>query len=443
MFAHRRADNPEPGQKSTKSGHMDQRAASSYWRAMPESEHQAIVLALPMEAGWARAIARGAAAAARQFPGWVLQTSGEGRAALAQLAHAPPRGLIVALTSARQAERCAALRRLGVAVVNVGFLLPSARLPHVGNDDAAIGRLAGEHLLQAGLSHFGFLGVRGLRVSALRQEGFTQAVSRVGYSVSTHFHPAVRRSSARAGLDGRLAAWLRGLPKPVGILGWCDSAAARITRTCQIMGLRVPEEVAVVGADNDLTVCQLSTPPLSSVAVPMERIGHEAAMLLGRLIRGSNTRHSALFISPLGVVPRRSSDVAAVADPELAAALRWIRENARRGVGVDDLVAAISLSRSTLQRRFRGLLGRTPAAELRRARLALAKQLLAETDLPLNEVARQSGFRRVEYLHALFHAQVEMTPLSYRRQFRPSPVGQELGGSASVRPRKPVRESPA
>ncbi|MEI8196919.1 MAG: substrate-binding domain-containing protein [Phycisphaerae bacterium] len=377
-----------------------------------------IVLALPLEHAWGRAMACGAAVMARQHPGWTIEMVTATPVSLARLVRRRPRGLIVPIVSLPQAKACMRLhRRCGTAVVNVGWLLPGVPFPHVGNDDAAIGHAAAEHLLHCGFVHFGFYGMAGVRMSALRRAGFAELVEQAGYRVSAYCQSAPPRTPA--GVAPAVMAWLGKLAKPVGIFADSDPLAYRIAQTCRVAGLRVPEQVAIVGTDNDRTLCQLATPPLSSVAVAMERIGFAAAARLARMLDGTDSSVEPLFVPPLGVVARQSSDITAVEDKDLAGAIRWIRRNAARNVGIEELVAATGLSRSTLQRRFREILGHTVGAELRWTRLRMAKQLLADTDLPLGKVARRAGYRRVEYLHDVFHQQNGMTLSGYRRQFRP------------------------
>jgi LacI family transcriptional regulator len=179
--------------------------------------------------------------------------------------------------------------------------------------------------------------------------------------------------------------------------------------------LAVPDQVAVVGVDNDQFLCDLADPPLSSVAPDSRRTGYEAAALLDRMMSGrEQPRGQAIFVEPLGVVTRRSTDVQALGDPDVSAAVRFIREHACEGVSVKDLLAAVPLSRRVLEGRFRKLLGHTPHDEIARVRFERARQLLRETRLPLTEVARRSGFRNAEYLSTAFRRTFGTAPSAYR-----------------------------
>jgi LacI family transcriptional regulator len=194
-----------------------------------------------------------------------------------------------------------------------------------------------------------------------------------------------------------------------------DPRGQKVLEACRRSGVRVPEQVAVIGVDNDEPICAIADPPLSSVVPDHERVGYAAAALLDRVRAGEVGTGAAVFIPPVGVVTRQSSDVLALADREVAEAIGFIREHACLGLGVDEVCHKLALSRSTLQRRFRRLLGHTIHDEIIRARLQRAQELLAETDMPIAQVAIRCGFGHQEYLGAVFRARTGQTPAGYRR----------------------------
>jgi LacI family transcriptional regulator len=195
-----------------------------------------------------------------------------------------------------------------------------------------------------------------------------------------------------------------------------DFRGTQALDACRRAGIAVPEEVAVVGVDNEELVCTLANPPLSSVVPNARSIGYEAAALLDRLMRGEPEPTTPLFIPPVEVITRLSTDVNAIADPEVATAMRFIREHACEGIAVADVLSQVPVSRSVLQRRFRGLLGRSIHGEIAGVRLQRAKQLLIETDLPLAAIAQRTGFSHVEYLCAAFRQATGLPPGTYRRE---------------------------
>ncbi len=310
--------------------------------------------------------------------------------------------------------------RSGIPVVELFGHRLDLGLPAVGNDDEAIGRLAAEHLLDRRLRHFAFSGYPSEPWVERRFAGFARTLRRRG------FEPARFRFSREAGSPARwedeqrrLTAGLRGLPKPAGLLACSDRHAQRVLDACRRAGLRVPDAMAVIGVDDDEETCRLSDPPLTSVKDDPRRIGFEAARLLDRLMkRPERPPGPPRLIPPLGIVERRSTDVTAVDDPRVAEAMRTIRRRACEDLRVEDLLREAHLSRAAFYRRFRAALGRTPHAELLRARLDRVKELLRQSPLTIEEIASRTGFEHPEYLSAAFRRETGMTPGRFRRRDR-------------------------
>ena len=324
-------------------------------------------------------------------------------------------GIIARIQNRRIAAAVAATRLPAIDVLGV---VSHDRLPLVHVDNAAIAQLAADHLLDRGFRHFGYCGLSGINWSDQRRDAFASRVAERGGQCSVYTLARRRaRMSWEDEQDG-LAAWLTTLPRPVGIMACNDPRGQKVLEACRRLGLKVPEEVAVIGVDNDEPVCEIADPPLSSVLPDPTRLGFEAAKLLDRMIRSGHRPRRPLFLPPVGIVTRQSTDVLAIDDAELVAALRLIREESCEGLSVSDVVRKLSVSRSTLQRQFKAILGRTVHDEIVATRLARAKQLLAETDLPIAAIARRCGFRHQEYLGYVFRTRGGQTPAAYRRQSR-------------------------
>jgi LacI family transcriptional regulator len=320
------------------------------------------------------------------------------------------------------------IRRLGLPTVDLRGRYHLPAVPQVGKNDEAIARLAAEHLHERGFRHFAFCGYRGLAYSARRRDGFAAWVEAAGHEPLVY--EGLPASQAGDGnpheltgqlYEGELEAWLAGLPRPLALLACSDTRGQQVLAACRARGIRVPEEVAVIGVDNDQLLCDLADPPLSSVEPGTERVGFEAAALLDRMMQGGQPPSPVVLFDPLGVVTRQSTDVLAVEDARVAAALRIIRAHACDGLNVDDLLGHLSrqsllVSRSTLERRFAEVLGHSPKDEILRVRLARIKQLLIDTDYPLTTIARLVGVEHHEYLSALFKAQTGETPGSFRQR---------------------------
>jgi len=299
-----------------------------------------------------------------------------------------------------------------------GWYDPGSRIPYFGPNDRAIARLAAEHLLDRGFHHFAFCGYPANRVNGWSQERGRQFAARVGeagWSCSTYLG---RHRSTRdwEGFCASLTRWLASLPKPVGLMAADDKRARQVLEVCRLAGIQVPDEVAVIGVDNDEMLCQLSHPSLSSVESGARRVGHQAAALLDQLMAGRRPRQLKFMADPEGVVTRQSTDVLAVDDGDVARAVALIRSNATAGLTVPEVCDALKLARSTLELRFKRVMGRTLFAEIRRVQLQRAERLVRASDLTLKQIAAQCGFQSVQHMTTLFAARFGRPPAAYRRQ---------------------------
>ena len=216
-----------------------------------------------------------------------------------------------------------------------------------------------------------------------------------------------------------LVDWLKALPKPIGIFAAHDPSGRLLAETCRSESIRIPEEVAIVGANNDNHVCGMTYPPLSSIEIPWDHIGYETALLMERLMEDpASVSNEPVLIPPTRVVPRRSSDFLSVANPMLARALEYIHEHACNGINAKELVDQLRIPRRTLERTFRKILGRSIHEEIIRTRLDHAKELLARPDLSIDQVAEYSGFGRNERFSVNFRQWEGTTPREYRQRLR-------------------------
>lgn len=364
-----------------------------------------------------RDILHGVKTLAAERPHWVLTPIAPDRRALNSPLVKTQHGFIAHVFTK---ELAAGLRALRKPVVNVSGVLPELRFPRVVVDHREVGRLAAEHLLGHGLRHFGFVGYPEHAFSLGREEGFCREVERAGFAVSV-FRDRVRRLADPNGLwrwNRSLLKWLRALPSGAGVLASHDSQGVQVAEYCRYLGLRVPDEVAIVGVDDDDLLCDLARPSLSSVKLPGPRIGYEAAVMLERLIRRQHLETSRLVLPPVRLVVRQSSDIQAIADADVSAAVRYIRDHVGEPIDVGDVVRGVAASRRSLERRFRRLVQRGIGQEIRRAHLERAKALLADTDLPMSLVAARSGFTDSRQLSIVFRQETGLTPTRFRQQYR-------------------------
>jgi len=272
-------------------------------------------------------------------------------------------------------------------------------LTRVGIDDDAVGVAAGEHLRGRGFHHFAY--VRNTEGwSAARERGFTQGCGE-------------EPSCLPPGADSRrMDRWLASLGTPVGLFAGNDRTAARILESSQRLGLSIPHDLAVLGADDDQLLCLSMRPGLSSVRVPWREVGRSAVRALEQLLDGRQPE--PVKVPPLGIQVRPSTDILSVSDALAARAMSWITIHAAEGINVADVVRHLGVSRSQLERHCAMAFGNGPLQAIRRARIDVATRLLRDTPLPLAVVARSAGFPTSAAMHATFHSLLRMTPAAYR-----------------------------
>lgn len=308
-----------------------------------------------------------------------------------------------------------ALRSLRVPTVDVSAARHVKRVPYAETDDRAIAQAAIDHLVERGFRHLAFCGDARFRWSNNRQQAFLEIREQQGAAAYV-FKPAWARESEPnwEQVRKRLAAWLSSLPRPVGIVAAYDIRGRQLLDVCRELGIAVPDEVAVVGVDNDELLCDFASPSLSSVVPNAARTGYEAAALLDRMMHGERHDGEAVLVPPLGVVARGSTDVLAIDDADISAAVRFIREHALQGIQVADVLREVPLSRRVLELRFQRLLGRTPHQEIERVRVDHVKRLLLSTELSLEAIAQRTGYKHVEYLCVAFRRAKGVPPGKFR-----------------------------
>lgn len=312
-----------------------------------------------------------------------------------------------------------ATARSHVPIVDLTDRFGSFGQPQVWSDDRAIAQLGADHLRERGFKRFAFCGFSRESWSARRLGEFASIVQRIGQECFIYESPWFGDDAYPWEIEQeRISNWLATLPRPVGIMACNDLRGQHVLDACQTLGLAVPEEVAVVGVDDDEEVCELCEPPLSSIIPNAELVGYKAAELLDGLMSGRLGEVTRLDVPPLGVVTRQSTDILAIDDPDVAAAVHYIREHACRGAVVDDVLAHVPISRSILERRFRQILDCSPQGLIRRMQLKRVKQLLIDTELPLMQVSQMAGFKHLEHMCAVFKREVGESPGVFRRKTR-------------------------
>jgi len=291
-----------------------------------------------------------------------------------------------------------------------------APFPAIITDSAAIGAMAAEHFLDRGFEHFAYCGLDEFVWSRLRAHHFGQRLEQAGLRADVYRQPKARAKRAWKSEQNLIADWLRSLPKPVALLCCNDDRALQVIEACKLAELYVPDQVAVLGVDNDVLICDLADPPISSIALNTEMAGHDAARLLDQLIHGEEMAGQEIRVRPTHIVTRMSTDMLAVNDPEVAAAVRFIRRNPSRMMQVNDVVDATNVSRRVLEKRFKAILRRSVYQEIRRIRVNYIIELLVGTDMSITEIAVKSGFDGVEHISRYFRKETGISLREYRKR---------------------------
>ena len=298
-----------------------------------------------------------------------------------------------------------------------GWYAEGSSIPYFYTNNSAIATLAADHLLERGFKSFAYCGYPRSPIngwSEEREQAFVRHIAEHNASCAV-FHGHQRSTRQWTLLQRSLGDWLRQLRKPVGIMAANDSRGRQILEACRAYELRVPDDVAVIGVDNDELLCRLSSPQLTSIEQGASKLGYAAAVLLDEIMDGRKPRQRHVVIDPTGVVTRQSTDVLAIEDPKVAQAMVFIREHACDGIKVPDVIKAVAISRSGLETRFASVLGYTIRTAIRRTQLERARRLVFDTDMPLKQIAAETGFKSVQHMTTVFRDGFGQTPASYRQ----------------------------
>ncbi len=369
-----------------------------------------IMVFMEYRLAYSRDVLAGVAQYAREHPAWNLSLANHADQAWGTLAEAD--GIVGYFDSPQLA---AAIADRGLPAVTVASCRQFVGCASLHSDERAVGALAADHFLQRGFSHFAQVGLSRAPFGPIRQAGFARPLASARPDTPI---PTLNTHTAADTEDQRRLDFLAGLPVPCGVFCLTDWVAHRVSLAARRIGRRIPEELAIVGVDNDLMICDFTDPPLSSVRQATDRIGYEACELLAKMLAGQPTPTDPVLVPPRGVVPRRSSDILAVADPMVRLAVEIIHSKPGGQVGVSEVFAGVPLSRRMLEMRFKAAMGRTVRDEVWRRRVERVRYLLEETDQPFKQIAEAAGFAHTSYLTTFFKKLTGLTPSQCRAAVR-------------------------
>jgi LacI family transcriptional regulator len=345
------------------------------------------------------------------------------------LAFLKQRGCKGAFVSVQTTVRAKELLKIGIPVIGVATIQNLLNLPFISANSKKVAQIACEYLLEKKFENFAFFGLTQARWSAERMEHFSTSLAKKGYTVhvfkekqvplTNDLTPFIRlwiNTALNTGQQ-KLIEWLKQLPKPVAILASCDIFACHLINVAKEAGLNIPDEIAILGVNNDNALCNICDPPLSSIAFNFKKAGYNAAKLLDKIISGHETmRGQRIEIQPTHVETRGSTDVYAIDDPAIVQAMKYIRQNGNTPLQVNAIADHVYMSKRLLQLKFHDVIGKSIHDEITQAHFEIAKAMLIETNLPVDEIADRSGFHYTSNMRRAFKKITGMLPQKYRQQ---------------------------
>jgi len=381
-----------------------------------------ILLGIEDSRAYGRGLLRGISKFARIHGPWLFRTRPEFYRSGSQIS---PRlsdlkqvrfdGVITRELSPSQMRQILAL---GVPVIVASHMTLEPTLPCILTNCEAIGKMAAHHFLERGFRHFGYCGLEEMFWSSRRAASFTAVIREAGYRVHHYRQPRAKRDRLWGQEQFHMAKWLEQLPKPIAIMACTDDRARDLVEACEMAGLNVPEEVAILGVDNDHLVCDLAGVPISSVALNTEQAGYEAAELLAQRMAGKKVKRQQILVSATHVEVRRSTDILAIEDRHVARAVHFINTHAQEPLQVSEVAREVALSERQLYERFQRALGRSVHEQIRMARIARICWLLTNTDLSILQIALAMGMPDDKHLARYFRRQHGIPPSQWRKQYQ-------------------------
>lgn len=379
-----------------------------------------VALLLETSTSWGSEVVRGIVAYVRENGPWQFFLEPRG---LYERLSLPtgwmPDGVIARVLDQEMAQ---AIGEAGIPSVNVSWTpFRGERMARCTIDHDAVGEMAASTFLDRGLRHVGYIGPERARtLDHSPWQAFESKLKSVGVSCSAFAHTGSGYGERQTWVEKiqALGAWLEQQPKPMGLLAFRAMEARMAADACLNFAIRVPEQVAILSAEVDDLTASIATPPLSSIDIGGSRLGYRAAALLANMMQGQPAPSKPILLPPQGIIARQSTDVMMIDDVHLSHALQFIRENYDKPITVESIVEAVNISRRALEQRFKQILGRLPADEIRRVRLEQAVRLLFDTRMPISQIAESCGFNHSEVMGKLFRRTYGMSPSAYRRKLK-------------------------
>ena len=304
----------------------------------------------------------------------------------------------------------------GIPVISLSVKHEIPGVVNVMGDVIKSGQMAAEYLLECGLRNFAFCGIGKFYWSKGRMETFRDRIQKAGFETHIFVEPESLYYSTWKKTQAALSKWLRDLPKPIGIMTCADDCSQHVVEACKINDIKIPEEISIIGVDNDDLVCLFSNPTLSSIALNFEHAGYEAASMLDKMMKGQKTTQQGIMVYTDRVVERQSTNILKIDNKEVVKAIHFMQENAKFPIQVSDVVNATSFSRRNLELKFIKQCGCSIYNKIQHYRIMLICQMLTKTDMTISQIALEIGFSNISHLSRYFHNAMKISPSDYRKK---------------------------
>ena len=306
--------------------------------------------------------------------------------------------------------------RNGIIVIAQDYIRPFPNVPNITADYQMTGKMAAEHFLTKGYSNFAYFGYRGVCWSENRYEGFKSKIVSAGYGDRIHLYDGQMLDNIWYYNSTELVEWLQNLPKPVAIMACDDNQGNLLLNVCNSININIPDDIAVLGVDNDEVIVNLSDPTLSSIEVDIEQGGRELATMVAKMIKKPGYRGNDVVLRPVSVVQRASTSVYATDDKEIVKALQFINNNIDKSITVPDILREVPLSRRLLEIRFKKVTGTTVYSYVSNRRIERFAHLLLQSNRTVSEITAMFGETDHNSICRRFKQIMGCSPVEYRKR---------------------------
>jgi LacI family transcriptional regulator len=383
-------------------------------------KRKVVVLMIETSLGYGRGLLRGIAKYSKLHGPWSFYRElpcyahSQIQHSIQRLEKVAPCGAIIREPTPRQVEYF--IKQKIPIIISPNLL--NSQIPTIRTNSKKMAQLAADHFIERGFKNFAYCGFTKMHWSKNRYENFAQELKRRNYSLS-HFSASVKTLlNPKEKIVAKFIDWLDSLPKPVGLMACNDDMGRFVLETCKFAGFHVPEQIAVLGIDDDELACELTDPPLSSIALHSEKAGYEVAKLLDSLMAGEKMKGQIIYLDPSRVIVRQSTDIMAIEDNDILQAIRYIHEHYKEPITVEDVARETHLSRSYLYKKFMKIMEHSVSDEINKNRINYICKILTETDLPICKITMSLGFTGIEHIARYFQKATGMSPNEYRKKFR-------------------------